>query len=64
MIKNEGQWIKYGVRQPTIQLLPIHSQKTVLNLKKTRFLYKECGATFSAETSLFDRKCSISVDLK
>lgn len=63
-IKNEGQVIKYGTHQTTIQLLPIHSHKTVFNLKKTRFLCKECGSTFSSETSLVDRNCSISVDLK
>ncbi|MFP1647543.1 transposase family protein [Enterococcus mundtii] len=50
-IKNEGQVIKYGTHQTTIQLLPIHSNKTVLSLKKTRFLY----TTFSAETSLVEK---------
>ncbi|ENZ5663372.1 transposase [Enterococcus hirae] len=56
--------IKYGTHQTTIQLLPIQSRKTILKLKKTRFLYKECGAIFSYETSLVDRNSSISVDLK
>ncbi|WP_271554265.1 hypothetical protein [Enterococcus mundtii] len=56
--------IKYGTHQTTIQLLSIHSYKTVFNLKKARFLCKECGSAFSSETSLVDRNCSISVGLK
>ncbi|MCI1902668.1 MAG: transposase family protein [Enterococcaceae bacterium] len=38
--------------QLTVQILPIQSQKTILELKRSRFLCKECGAMFSGQTPL------------
>lgn len=63
-VKNEGQIIRNGTHKTSIQLLPIRSFKTVLHLRRTRFLCKECGTTFNAQTDLVDRNCSISKELK
>ncbi|MCI1903496.1 MAG: transposase family protein, partial [Enterococcaceae bacterium] len=63
-IKNEGQIIKHGTHLTTVQILPIQSQKTILELKRSRFLCKECGATFNAQTPLVREHCFLSTALK
>lgn len=63
-IKNEGQVIKNGTHKTKILLLPIRSFKTVLELTRSRFLCKECGETFNAQTNLVDEHCYISKELK
>lgn len=63
-IKNEGQIIKHGTHNTTVQLLPFRSAKTELSLDRTRFLCKECHATFNAQTNLVEENCCISNELK
>ncbi|OTN77389.1 hypothetical protein A5886_002489 [Enterococcus sp. 8G7_MSG3316] len=63
-IKNEGQIIKYGKHNTTVQLLPFRSAKTVLSLDRSRFLCKECHSTFNAQTNLVEERCAISKELK
>lgn len=63
-IKNEGQIIKNGTHTTRTQLLPFRERKTILELKRSRFLCKECGATFNAHTSLVEENCQISKELR
>lgn len=63
-IKNEGQIIKNGTHKTKVQLLPLHSFPTFLSLRRTRFLCKECGATFNAKTPIVEENCYISRELK
>ncbi|MCT3285018.1 transposase [Lactiplantibacillus pentosus] len=63
-IKNEGQIIKHGTHNTTVQLLPFRSAKTELSLDRTRSLCKECHSTFNAQTNLVEENCCISNELK
>lgn len=59
-IVNEKSIIRYGFKTSVIKLLPTSGNPCLLSLKKQRFLCKECGQTFSANTSVVDRNCYIS----
>lgn len=61
---NEGQIVKNGTHTTCAQLLPFRAQRTVLELKRTRFLCRECAATFNAKTPLIEERCHLSKELK
>lgn len=63
-VKNDGQIIKNGTHQTKTQLVPFRGKKTLLELKRSRFLCKDCGATFNAQTALVREKCHISTELQ
>ena len=65
-VKNESYQdiIKNGTKQSTIKLTHVNFQPIILRLKKQRFLCKHCHSTFSAETSLVNRHCFISNEIK
>jgi len=50
--KNEGQIVKNGTPLTRSQLVPFRGRKTVLHLKRSRFLCRDCGSTFNAQTPL------------
>ena len=52
--------IKHGTKSSKIRLLPINGLPAILNLKKQRFLCKECNHTFTAKTNIVDEHCYIS----
>jgi Transposase and inactivated derivatives len=56
--------VKNGTKTSTIKLGQYNFKLVVLKLRKQRFLFKHCGETFSAKTSLVDRHCFISNPLK
>lgn len=72
-IKNDQhQVIKHACKPTDIQLLPMGNRLTYLRLNRQRFKCKECGCTFSAQTSIVDKGHyiaksvihSIALDLK
>ena len=52
--------IKYGFKTTRLLLGDVNFSPLLLQLKKQRFLCKECGETFIARTSLVDKNCHIS----
>lgn len=56
--------IKWGSKTSNIKLLKILGYDSILRLQKQRFRCKECGKTFSAETNIVEKYCSISNDVK
>lgn len=56
--------IKNGSKTSNIKLLPVGGEPVYLNLKKQRFLCKNCNKTFMASTSLVDSCCHISRQIK
>ena len=61
---DESKIIKNGSKHSTVRLLPVNGEPMAINLKKQRFLCKECGRTFIRETSLVEKNFSISRPLK
>ena len=61
--KNEGTIVKNGTHLTRSQLVPIRGRKTMLYLKRSRFLCRKCGATFNAQTSLIDENHHLSKEL-
>lgn len=56
--------IKHGSKNSIVRILPVNGQPAAIELKKQRFLCKECKSTFMAETSLIKKFNSISNRLK
>ncbi|HEL2505624.1 TPA: ISL3 family transposase [Streptococcus suis] len=56
--------IKHGSKKTFVRLAPVNGQPTALELKKQRFLCKECKSTFIAETNIVKKHHSISSRLK
>lgn len=56
--------IKYGFKNTIVRISSINSKPACINLKKQRFLCKECNSTFIAETNIVAKFHSISRDLK
>ncbi|MDO5028722.1 MAG: transposase family protein [Bacillota bacterium] len=56
--------VKNGFKPTKIRLLPISNAPAFLILKKQRFLCRQCGASFMAQTSYIEPFVSISKDLK
>ena len=56
--------IKHGSKNSIVRILPVNGQPAAIELKKQRFLCKECKSTFIAETSLIKKFNSISNRLK
>lgn len=63
-IKNTGQIIKNGTHKTRIQLPKFNQFLTFLELKRTRFLCHECGATFNAKTPIVEEHDHLSKALK
>ena len=61
--KNEGQIVKNGTHLTRSQLVPFRGRKTVLHLKRSRFLCRDCGSTFNAQTPLIKEKHHLSREL-
>lgn len=56
--------IRHGTKTGKIRLPDHEGDRVILRLRKQRFLCKACRKTFSAETTLVDRFCSISNDAR
>lgn len=54
------QIIKYGFKASLINMPKISSFNTYINLKKQRFLCKQCYQTFIATTNIVNKHCHIS----
>jgi len=64
-IKNENYTVyKNGTKTSRITLPMAGVQPTYLNLKKQRFYCKACRGTFMAQTSIVDKHCFISNQIK
>ena len=50
--KNHGQIVKNGTKQTRTQMPVFRNMLTYLELKRSRFLCRDCGKTFVAETSI------------
>ncbi|WP_429951176.1 ISL3 family transposase [Enterococcus sp. AZ101] len=61
---NHGQIIKNGSHTTTAQLPVFNERLTLLELKRTRFLCHECGATFHAHTELIEEHHHLSKQLQ
>lgn len=61
---NECSVIKYGTKVSEIKLLPIAGHPAILRLHKQRFYCKSCDSTFSAKSSLVEKNCFISNQIK
>lgn len=61
--KNEGHIVKNGNHTTRTQLPPFRGRRTFLQLKKTRFLCRQCGSIFNAQTSLIDENCHLAKEL-
>lgn len=62
--ENEQTIIKYGWKEVSIILNDVSNYKTILRMKKQRFLCKDCGRTFLAEDTITDRHCVIGRRVK
>lgn len=62
-IKNEGQIIKNGTHTTRTQLPKFNQYLTLLELKRTRFLCRNCGKTFHARTNIVNEHCHLSKQL-
>lgn len=62
--KNDGKIIKHGYHKTKIQLVPFRSKRTLLEMRRSRFLCKHCGSTFNAQTSFVEENCYLSKELK
>lgn len=58
--QKEGEIVKNGMRTSKITYLETAGQSCYLLLKKQRFLCKNCGHSFTAETKLVEKNCFIS----
>jgi Transposase and inactivated derivatives len=56
--------IKHSFKSSNIALLDVCATRTVLRLRKQRFLCKHCKKTFIAKTNIVEKNCYISNDLK
>ncbi|AQS52726.1 hypothetical protein BW727_101070 [Jeotgalibaca dankookensis] len=61
---NEGSIVKNGTKLTHPLLLDMAGCPTYLELKKQRFLCRECGQTFIAETCIVKKRCHITNDVK
>lgn len=61
---NQNSIVKNGLKTTRPLLLDTAGYPTYLNLKKQRFLCRECGKTFIAETNVVKKRCHISEDVK
>ncbi|MGX7072683.1 ISL3 family transposase [Helcococcus kunzii] len=61
---DDSKIIKHGRKNSIVRILPVNGQPAAVDLKKQRFLCKECKSTFIAETSLISKFKSISNRLK
>ena len=61
---NDGSIVKNGTKLTRPLLLDMAGCPAYLELKKQRFLCRECGQTFIAETSVIEKRCHISNDVK
>ncbi len=61
---NHGQIIKNGTHTTIAQLPAFNEHFTLLELKRTRFLCHECGATFHAHTELIEEHHHLSKQLQ
>ena len=61
--KNEGQIVKNGTHLTRSQLVPFRGRKTILHLKRSRFMCRECGSTFNAQTPLIKEKHHLFVSI-
>ena len=61
---NNNSIIKYGFKTTLIKIPMVSNYNTYIELKKQRFLCKECGKTFTAKTSLVNKHCFISNQTK
>lgn len=59
----KGEIVKNGTHTIKAHLLPYRARRTILELKKTRFLCRACGSTFNAQTPLVDENCHLSKEL-
>ena len=59
-IHHDGNIIKYGTKAAMIKIPPISNRPALLKFKKQRFLCKECGKTFTVDSTVVKRNCSIS----
>jgi transposase len=62
-VKNQGQIIKNGHHLTCTQLPVFNERLTFLELKRSRFLCHECGATFHAHTELVEENHHLSKQL-
>ncbi|WP_054252338.1 ISL3 family transposase [Neofamilia massiliensis] len=63
-INSSNSIVKNGFKSSRIRLLPISNLPAFLVLKKQRFLCRDCGSSFMAESSFVDPYCNLSNDLK
>ncbi len=56
--------VKNGTYKTITQLPEFNRRTTFIELKRERYLCRNCGSTVSAKTSLVDDYCNLSVDLK
>ena len=56
--------IKWGFKPSLIHLGQLNTKPIKLSLKKQRFMCKDCGHTFMAETPLVDKHCQLSNNLR
>lgn len=61
---NDSSIVKNGTKLTHPLLLDMAGCPTYLELKKQRFLCRECGQTFIAETTMVKKRCHISNDVK
>lgn len=62
--KCRNRVIKWGFKRVLVHLGQFNSQPIKLSLKKQRYRCKQCAHTFSAETTLVDKHCSLSNPMK
>lgn len=56
--------IKHGFKSTRIKMMKLSGIDTYLDLKKQRYLCRHCHSTFTLETPLIEKNCSISNPLK
>ncbi len=61
---SEGSIIKHGTKTSLVRLNKVTECETFLELRKQRYLCKDCVSTFSATTPLVDPGCFISKPVK
>src|SRR5699024_7035674 len=61
---NDGSIVKNGTKLTRPLLLDMAGCPDYIELKKQRFLCRECGQTYIAETSVIEKRCHISNDVK
>lgn len=63
-INSSNSIVKNGFKSYRIRLLPISNLPAFLILKKQRFLFRDCGSSFMAESSFVDPYCNCLMILR